>query len=81
SKPGAWRAFLREIEEISTLFKLPSEPPAPQIGSAATQWLKVLNHLYYHFDSLVPCPTPKKIIDDAMVAWTSLRTRPLARVL
>ncbi|KDN40455.1 hypothetical protein RSAG8_08075, partial [Rhizoctonia solani AG-8 WAC10335] len=80
-KPEMWEFFLGGIEQISDFLKLSPNIPTSQMESAAAQWLKITNHVFYHFASLVPCSTPKDILNDAMDAWTTLHTPPLLGAL
>ncbi|CAE6447851.1 unnamed protein product [Rhizoctonia solani] len=73
-KPQMWEFFLGGIEQISDFLKLSPRISATEMESAAAQWLKITNHVFSHFSSLAPCPTPKAILSDAMDAWSDAKT-------
>ncbi|GAB1526212.1 hypothetical protein RhiTH_009378 [Rhizoctonia solani] len=76
-----WDFFLGAIDQVSNFFKSAPNISDMQIQSTAAQWLKVLNHMFYRHASLIPCLTPRDILDDSMEAWTTLRTSSLSRAL
>ncbi|KAL5637264.1 hypothetical protein ACGC1H_001041 [Rhizoctonia solani] len=67
-KPQMWEFFLGGIEQVSDFLNLSPRIPTTEMESAAAQWLKITNHVFYHLNSLLPCPTPKAILGDAMDA-------------
>ncbi|QRW15671.1 MYND Zn-finger protein [Rhizoctonia solani] len=73
-----WDFFLGAIDQVSNFFKSAPNISDMQIQSTAAQWLKVLNHMFYRHASLIPCLTPRDILDDSMEAWTTLRTSSLS---